>query len=214
MRAILTYHAIDATGSPVSCRPDAFERHLDWIRNGPVRATTIEDLVALPPSADAVAITFDDALVNFDDVAAPRLLDRGLPCTVFVVADRAGGTNDWGGRPARGVPRLRVLDWAALVRLQEQGIEIGSHSRTHPDLTALDGRSPHRRTALPARPSCARLARPKTSSGSHASTRSISRSPARSNRGARRPSIGTSRAAPGCGACAKSARPHGGRPPA
>jgi peptidoglycan/xylan/chitin deacetylase (PgdA/CDA1 family) len=141
MRAILTYHAIDDTGSPISCHPDAFERHLDWLRSGPVRATTIEELVALPASADAVAITFDDALVTFGDVAAPRLLDRGLPCTVFVVADCAGGTNDWGGRLARGVPRLPVLEWPALARLQEQGIAIGSHTRTHPDLTKLDARA-------------------------------------------------------------------------
>ena len=30
MRAILTYHSIDASGSPISCAPDAFGRHVSW----------------------------------------------------------------------------------------------------------------------------------------------------------------------------------------
>lgn len=137
MRAIFTYHSIDASGSPISCHPDAFERHLAWLGSGRIRVTTIEDLVTLPPSADAVALTFDDAFVNFEQVAAPRLHARGLPATLFVVTDRAGSANDWGGRRAAGIPHLPLLDWDALARLAERGFRIGAHTRSHPDLTRL-----------------------------------------------------------------------------
>jgi peptidoglycan/xylan/chitin deacetylase (PgdA/CDA1 family) len=138
MRAILTYHSIDSSGSAISVHPDAFERHIAWLTSGSVAVTTIEDLVRLPTPTDAVAITFDDGFVNFRDVAAPRLLASGLPVTLFVVGDRVGTTNAWDGRPAQGIPHLPLLDWPALARLHEMGVALGAHSRSHADLTRLD----------------------------------------------------------------------------
>ena len=138
MRAILTYHSIDPSGSPISCHPDAFDRHIAWLTSGRLRVTTIETLLTLPPSADAVALTFDDAFVNFRDVAVPRLRAHDLPATLFVVADRAGSTNDWSGRRDPAIPQLPLLDWDSLARLAGQGVTLGSHTRTHPDLTTID----------------------------------------------------------------------------
>ena len=40
MRAILTYHSIDESGSPISVDPDAFRRHVRWLASGRVRVTT------------------------------------------------------------------------------------------------------------------------------------------------------------------------------
>lgn len=137
MRAILTYHLIDRSGSPVSCNPEAFDRHVRWLASGRVKVTTIEDLLALPASADALAITFDDGFVNFEDVAAPRLLAHGLSSTVFIVADLVGRTNAWGGSPQRRIPHVPLLDWPALADLGARGVRLGSHSRTHPNLTRL-----------------------------------------------------------------------------
>lgn len=139
MRAILTYHSIDTSGSPISCDPETFRRHVAWLASGRVKVTTIEGLVTLPADTDAVAITFDDGFANFADAAAPLLIDHGLPVTLFVVADRTGRTNAWNGTPDAGVPHLPLLDWQALGRLQEQGVTLGAHSRTHPDLTSLPG---------------------------------------------------------------------------
>jgi len=137
MRAILTYHSIDTSGSPISVHPDAFARHLDWLSSGRVQVTSIAGLLNLPPEADAVAITFDDAFENFLEVA-PALAARRLAATVFVVSDRAGATNAWEQPPAPGIPVMPLLGWPALVRLQEQGIVIGAHGRTHRALTGLD----------------------------------------------------------------------------
>jgi peptidoglycan/xylan/chitin deacetylase (PgdA/CDA1 family) len=137
MRAILTYHSIDTSGSPISCHPDTFARQVEWLASGRVRVTTIDELVQLPATADAVALTFDDGFVNFRDVAAPRLLDRGFPVTLFVVAGLAGRTNAWDAGPRRTSPELPLLDWPALARLQEQGVTLGAHSQTHRSLTRL-----------------------------------------------------------------------------
>jgi peptidoglycan/xylan/chitin deacetylase (PgdA/CDA1 family) len=139
VRAILTYHSIDDSGSFVSCHPEAFARHVAWLVSNRVTVTTIDGLLALPDDRDAVALTFDDAYVNFGEVAAPRLLDHGLPVTVFVVSQRAGSTNCWDDGPRRLTPRLPLLDWDALGRLHERGVTLGAHSRTHADVSAIGG---------------------------------------------------------------------------
>lgn len=135
MRAILTYHSIDDSGSPISVPASVFAEHAAWLRSGQVRVTSIPDLLTLPPAADAVAVTFDDGFCNFAAEAAPRL--HGLPVTLFVVTEHVGRTNQWGGRPQHGIPTLPLLDWPTLRRLAESGVTLGAHSHTHPDLTAL-----------------------------------------------------------------------------
>lgn len=135
MRAILTYHSLDDSGSPISVSPAVFAQHAAWLRAGHVQVTTIPELLALPSSADAVAITFDDGFANFTSEAASRL--SGLPVTLFVVSDYAGRTNSWGGRETPGVPTLPLLDWPALGHLAESGVTLGAHTRTHPDLATL-----------------------------------------------------------------------------
>ena len=138
MRAILTYHSIDESGSPISVSRAAFGRHVRWLLSGVVRVVPLETLLQLPADAEAVAITFDDGIENFGTVAAPMLLERGLPVTLFVVTDAAGTNNRWNGQAQRGIPSLRLLDWPALARLGENGVTIGSHTRTHPVLTRVD----------------------------------------------------------------------------
>ncbi len=138
MRAILTYHSIDPSGSPISCRPEAFARHVRWLVSGRVNVVDLSTLVGLPHDVDAVAITFDDGFRNVGETALPLLRAHGLPGAVFVVAGQVGGTNAWRDAPDASVPVLPLLDWDAVAALAGDGIAIGSHSRTHRDLTRLD----------------------------------------------------------------------------
>lgn len=137
MRAILTYHSLDPSGSPISVSPDQFRRQVEWLASGRVRVVPLPDLLRLPPTASAVALTFDDGFRNFGEVAGPLLRDYSLPATLFVVAGHVGGTNAWGGRADPRVPTLPLLDWSDLGRLAEQGVRLGGHTRTHPHLTRL-----------------------------------------------------------------------------
>jgi peptidoglycan/xylan/chitin deacetylase (PgdA/CDA1 family) len=137
MRAILTYHAIDDLASPISLPPVDFARHVAWFASGAVRVVGIEELLTLPDEADAVAITFDDALTSVASDAAPRLAEHGLPATLFVVSDHVGGDNQWGG-PRPGRAHRPVLDWTAIAALQAGGWTIGSHTRRHPHLPACN----------------------------------------------------------------------------
>lgn len=137
MRAILTYHSIDPSGSPISVAPEEFRDHVRWLSAGSVRVVPLAELLTVPDGQDAVALTFDDGFVNFAEVAAPLLREHGLPATVFVVAGHAGGSNAWGGRSDARVPTLPLLDWEGLGRLTEGGVTLGAHTRTHPHLTSV-----------------------------------------------------------------------------
>lgn len=138
MRAILMYHSIDSSGSVISMDEATFRGQADWFaREGP-SVVSLGELLARDDDEDLVALTFDDGFRNFGSAAWPLLRERGLPATVFVVSDRAGGTNAWGGGDEPGIPTLELLDWDALGRLAEEGVEIGSHTRRHPRLAGLD----------------------------------------------------------------------------
>jgi peptidoglycan/xylan/chitin deacetylase (PgdA/CDA1 family) len=137
MRAILTYHSVDPSGSAVSLDAETFQRHVRWLVGGTVRVATLPGLLAMPPESNAVALTFDDGFTNFATAAWPLLRDHGLPVTLFVVVDHVGCTNTWSGGRTSAVPTLPLLAWDALARLAAEGVTLGSHSRTHARLTAL-----------------------------------------------------------------------------
>lgn len=138
MRAVLTYHSIDESGSAISVHPDDFRRHIRWLGE---HATWVVPLHAIPDSSerDAIAITFDDGFLNFEQIALPLLREYKLPATLFVVSHHVGGTNSWRGtgRQTR-IPTLPLLGWPGIARAASEGIEIGSHTQTHPVLGLLD----------------------------------------------------------------------------
>lgn len=137
MRAILTYHSVDASGSPISIDPGAFQRHASWLADGPVQVMDVDELLATDPGVDAVAVTFDDGFVNFATLAWPLLRDLGLPATLGVVTDRTGTDNRWNGRQP-SIPELPLLDWTAIGQLAEEGVTIASHTRSHRPLAGLE----------------------------------------------------------------------------
>lgn len=137
MRGILTYHSIDDSGSPISVSPRAFEAHARFLASGRVRVVDLPTIATLSEDEDAVAITFDDGFANFATQAWPRLCDLGLPATLFVVTDRAGGTNAWDAAPGLSIPKLPLLPWEDLRRLAGDGLSLGAHGRTHASLPGL-----------------------------------------------------------------------------
>lgn len=84
---------------------------------------------------NALAITFDDAYQGVADYALPVLRHHGLTATVFVITGYVGKMNTWDVRP--GWAASRHLDWDELGTLVDAGIEIGSHTVSHRDLTAI-----------------------------------------------------------------------------
>lgn len=138
MRGILTYHSIDDSRSPISISAAGFRSHVEWLASGEVEVLSLAELVAAPDERDAVAVTFDDGFANFAELGWPLLRDAGIPTTLFVATEVVGATNAWGGADEDGIPTLPLCDWEALGAMAGEGLELGSHSRTHARLTGVD----------------------------------------------------------------------------
>jgi len=106
-----------------------FEAQMSWLARHGYKAVTQRDVWnhwhrggALPPRA--IVITFDDGYRSVADRALPSMQARGWPGVLNLTVKNlrvSGGLSEW---------RVRMLIAA--------GWELGSHSLTHPDLTALD----------------------------------------------------------------------------
>ena len=81
-----------------------------------------------------MVITFDDGLADFHEHALPALRRAGLPATLFVTTGFLEGLPE-----CRGLSRPLGpwLDLAGLLDVRAQGVEIGAHTHSHPQLDAL-----------------------------------------------------------------------------
>ncbi|MGH2804104.1 MAG: polysaccharide deacetylase family protein [Thermoleophilaceae bacterium] len=128
----------------LAVRPAALKRQLELLLGRGYVGTTFSEAVTGPPAERTLAVTFDDAFRSVVERAAPVLSDLGIPATVFVPTafpDREpvlswAGIEHWVGGEHHD--ELRTPSWLDLRSLAEAGWEIGSHTRSHPRLTALD----------------------------------------------------------------------------
>ncbi len=136
---ILMYHRVDrlTPGLPSLTRaltvtPDDFAAQVRWLRRSGYRAITTEQLFAamyeggdLPDKP--ILLTFDDGYVDVLRYAAPVLRKARMPAVAYVITNRIEGSD------------TSFMRWRHLKRLQKAGFEIGSHTVSHRDLTALPG---------------------------------------------------------------------------
>jgi peptidoglycan/xylan/chitin deacetylase (PgdA/CDA1 family) len=142
--AILTYHSIDTSGSVVSVAPREFVKQMRLLSQMGMRGISLREAVAYHSSNGAwpgrsVVLTFDDGYENFFKCALPSLSRYGFTATVFVVSGHMGGANDW-APPPEGLGELPILSWRQAAEISAAGIEIGSHTKRHPDLQKLSAR--------------------------------------------------------------------------
>jgi len=138
---ILTYHSIDDGGSIISTDPKVFSRQMQHLKSEGYKSITLGEMARQQSAGDAfsertVVLTFDDGFRNFYTEAFPILQAHGFSATVFLVTDLCGLHNDWSGNPP-DLRRSELLSWKDIRELDADGIEFGSHTRTHPDLTRL-----------------------------------------------------------------------------
>ncbi|MBL8188771.1 MAG: polysaccharide deacetylase family protein [Acidobacteria bacterium] len=141
MLAILTYHSIDDSGSVVSIAPHVFAEQMKALAAAGFQGISLHEALAFRQAnrhwpERCVVLTFDDGFANFYETAMPELAKHDFTATVFVISGHVGGNNDWDSPPA-GLGSQRMLSWPQVKELAKQGIEIGAHTRTHPDLRRL-----------------------------------------------------------------------------
>jgi peptidoglycan/xylan/chitin deacetylase (PgdA/CDA1 family) len=139
---ILMYHEIAGpaeTGSHLAVPPGNFARQLAYLHDAGFQTITAGALAesmnggAGPLPERAVVLTFDDGFEDFHRQALP-LLDRyGFTATLYVTT---GWVQDAGPLPAGERPG-RMLCWSQVAEAAGAGVEIGAHSRLHPQLDQL-----------------------------------------------------------------------------
>jgi peptidoglycan/xylan/chitin deacetylase (PgdA/CDA1 family) len=72
-------------------------------------------------------VTFDDGYEDFDRNAWPILRSLGVGATVFLVASKIGGVNEW---ESHG-PRAQLLGPVRIRALEAEGVEFGGHGYLH-----------------------------------------------------------------------------------
>jgi peptidoglycan/xylan/chitin deacetylase (PgdA/CDA1 family) len=137
---VLCYHAVsDRWPNALAIGPTTLERQLRRLLARGFRPAPAAATIAGGPKL--LHVTFDDAFASVER-AVPILEQLGVHATVFAcsgLADegRLFDVPELAEELARRPDELVTLSWDALRDLAERGIEIGSHTISHPHLPLL-----------------------------------------------------------------------------
>jgi peptidoglycan/xylan/chitin deacetylase (PgdA/CDA1 family) len=136
---VLAYHGVDDVPLRIDphglfVAPRDLQRQIRKLKSWGYRLVSFGDLAAgigAGQGAGLAALTFDDGLADNLHSLMPLLRAERVPATVFVVSG-------WLGQPYPEAPWARILTAADVRKLRHMGVEIGSHTVSHADLTSLD----------------------------------------------------------------------------
>jgi len=139
---ILMYHQIDVpppSGTPLRglvVSSGSFARQMRLLRLMGYTGLSMRDLEPYlrgEKHGRVVGITFDDGYQNNQHNALPVLQKHGFTATCYAVSSMIGGTNSWDQGLVAEKPLMNEADWRAWLG---NGMDVGSHTRTHADLNA------------------------------------------------------------------------------
>ncbi|MFZ7103051.1 MAG: polysaccharide deacetylase family protein [Peptococcaceae bacterium] len=129
---IIMYHEIGIPEGPwkeLYVDPDVFARQLDYLAGEGYTTINLQDLYEhwtnkKPLPEKPIVLTFDDGYKSVYETVYPLLQARKMEATFFLYPSKFGSAN--------GLTPQMVKELAAA------GMEIGSHTANHADLTQLD----------------------------------------------------------------------------
>jgi peptidoglycan/xylan/chitin deacetylase (PgdA/CDA1 family) len=136
MRAVLTFHSVDPSGSVLSIAPEQLRSLVAAIKRSGHRIVPLRDILDSPAEARQIALTFDDGMRSLHEHALPVLRDEDVTATVFLISDYVGRNNRWPSLPEQ-VPTMEMMSWDQVEDLHAAGWRVEAHTATHPDLRRL-----------------------------------------------------------------------------
>jgi len=142
---ILMYHSISATAAPefarFAMRPSDFAAHMAFVADAGYQTVTVTEAMAAqdrqqPLPERCVVLTFDDGFADFHTTALPILREHRLRATLYVTTGYVGRTGGW--LADCDEQDRQMIGWSQLREAAAEGVEIGAHSHTHPQLDRLD----------------------------------------------------------------------------
>ena len=132
-RVVLLYHGVDKAHLP------GFRRQMAYLAGKCTVVKPSEIVTGDPEKTRAVvALTFDDALVSLIENGLPVLKEYGLPAAVFVPTGNLGRRPGWTIFESRLDADATVMNEQQIAALDHEGIEVLSHTVSHPVLSDLD----------------------------------------------------------------------------
>jgi peptidoglycan/xylan/chitin deacetylase (PgdA/CDA1 family) len=128
---VLNYHAITPEQSK------SFIRQIDELMRSvtPIPAVTS---TCLEKGNSCVAVTFDDAFISIYEIAAPELIQRKIPFTIFIPSGYIGKNAEWIKNDGGLDKKHRVMDINMLRGLKDYDqVSFGSHGVSHRNLLFL-----------------------------------------------------------------------------
>ncbi len=137
---VLCYHAVTAGWEdPLALAPQTIERQVRFLLRAGYRP--VDAVSALGGGRRTLHVSFDDAFCNVATVL-PALRRLGARVTIFASTSfaedgRAFDVPELRDRQPARAEELLTMPWETLREVAEQGVEIGSHTVSHPHLTQL-----------------------------------------------------------------------------
>ncbi len=146
---IISYHQIDprppkgTMWRELVTPPDRFRQEMRALARRGWRCLSMRELQPYlrgERRGKVVGLTFDDGFLN-NMQALPILQEFGFTATLFAIPGLLGGINEW-DRPA-GIQLKPLMQVEHLQAWLAAGMEIGSHTYNHVDLTECDAQQAH-----------------------------------------------------------------------
>lgn len=135
MRAIITFHSIDDTGTVLSYSPALFAGFLDALHESDLPVCDLDTLLC-DDTQSGITLTFDDGMRSLFTAALPVIRDHAVPAHLFLTTGAVGGNKRWPDQPSSALA-FDMLNWNEIEELQAAGVLVESHTSSHPDLRQL-----------------------------------------------------------------------------
>ncbi len=140
---ILMYHSVEKMPKSTVMRslhvpPNKFNFQMWILKKLGYQGLSIKEL---KPYLDGekvgkvVGITFDDGYQNILLNAAPILKKYNFSATSYIVSENVGSSNTWD--MDKGITQRPLMTENEIISWLNLGMDIGGHSKTHPDLTNI-----------------------------------------------------------------------------
>lgn len=124
---ILMYHQIGDGPNSLYVRDQEFNEQMKYLYDNQYQVVSLAQAAEMLRNRSipekTVALTFDDGYQSFYDKVWPLLKQYNFNATVFVITYRLNNAP--------------FMNWDEVKTLAENGVEIGSHTRTHPSLKSM-----------------------------------------------------------------------------
>jgi len=136
MRAVLTFHSIEASRSVLSFDVHLFDALLASLADREIPVCDLDTLLA-GDEVEGVSITFDDGMKSVYRNALPVLKAYQAPAHLFLTTG-AIGTGLLGKQKPANFSSFEMLDWQEVEALHGAGVRVESHTHSHPDMRVLN----------------------------------------------------------------------------